>query len=283
MTRVSRFFAGFLVAAVLGVATVALWAWINKPQDELPWPATIQGFSFSPYQSGQDATKNELPTEKEIDSDLALLAGKTHAVRTYAVRGFAGGDPGAGREARTERRAGNVDRRGSGARRGRGAHRPRDREQAPQRGATDRRQRGHPSRQPHRAGALGHPRPRARQYAPAGQHRGTVAHLAAQPRARRARRLSRRALAAVLGGRAARFRRGLLHRQDAAPARGLSGQEDRHRRSGLAVGRPHARAGRGEHHERGAVPAALPVARPGRGLRLLRDGSLRPAVEDLAG
>src|SRR3954471_14958041 len=87
MTRVSRFFAGFLVAAVLGIATVAVWAWINKPQEELPWPVTIQGFSFSPYQADEDAMKKELPSVKEIDSDLALLAGKTHAVRSYSTQG----------------------------------------------------------------------------------------------------------------------------------------------------------------------------------------------------
>jgi exo-beta-1,3-glucanase (GH17 family)/cellulose synthase/poly-beta-1,6-N-acetylglucosamine synthase-like glycosyltransferase len=87
MTRVSRFFAGFLVAAVLAAATVAGWAWYNKPQTEAPWPPMIQGFALSPYQADQDATKNEFPTVKQIDSDLALLEGKTHAVRTYQVGG----------------------------------------------------------------------------------------------------------------------------------------------------------------------------------------------------
>jgi len=87
MTRVSRFLAGFLVASVLGIATVALWAYVNKPQEEAPWPPIIQGFAFSPYQAGQNAMKNELPSLKEIDSDLALLEGRTHAVRTYSTEG----------------------------------------------------------------------------------------------------------------------------------------------------------------------------------------------------
>src|SRR5688572_28903296 len=87
MTRVSRFFAGFLVAAVLGAATVAVWAWLNQPQTEEPWPPIIQGFSFSPFQANQDAVQDQFPTVEEIDADLALLAGKTHAVRTYQVRG----------------------------------------------------------------------------------------------------------------------------------------------------------------------------------------------------
>jgi exo-beta-1,3-glucanase (GH17 family)/cellulose synthase/poly-beta-1,6-N-acetylglucosamine synthase-like glycosyltransferase len=93
MTRVSRFFAGFLVAAILGAATVAVWGWINKPQTEAPWPPIIQGFAFSPYQADQDARKDEYPTVEQIDADLALLAGKTHAVRTYQVRGSFGEVP----------------------------------------------------------------------------------------------------------------------------------------------------------------------------------------------
>src|SRR6187551_1571094 len=93
MTRVSRFFAGFLVASLLAGATVAGWAWYNQPQTEAPWPPIIQGFAFSPYRADQDATKNEYPTVEQLDEDLALLAGKTHAIRTYQVRGTFGDIP----------------------------------------------------------------------------------------------------------------------------------------------------------------------------------------------
>jgi exo-beta-1,3-glucanase (GH17 family)/cellulose synthase/poly-beta-1,6-N-acetylglucosamine synthase-like glycosyltransferase len=93
MTRVSRLLAGVLVAAFLGAATVGVWAWLNRPQVEAPWPPIIQGFALSPYQAGQDATKDEYPSVEEIDSDLALLEGKTHAVRTYQVRGSFGEIP----------------------------------------------------------------------------------------------------------------------------------------------------------------------------------------------
>src|SRR5687767_533477 len=93
MTRVSRLLAGFLVAAFLGAATVGVWALVNRPQEEAPWPPIIQGFAFSPFQANQDAAKNEYPTIEQLESDLKLLEGKTHAVRTYQVRGTLGEIP----------------------------------------------------------------------------------------------------------------------------------------------------------------------------------------------
>ena len=74
-----------LIAAVFATVTFAVWAYLNKPTREPPWPALIQGFAFSPFRAGEDPTHGQMPTDAEIDADLALLAGKVKAVRTYSV------------------------------------------------------------------------------------------------------------------------------------------------------------------------------------------------------
>ena len=70
--------------------TFAVWAYLNRPTSEPPWPAVIQGFCFSPYRADQDATNGDFPTREQIASDLDLLKGKTQAVRTYTVEGTIG-------------------------------------------------------------------------------------------------------------------------------------------------------------------------------------------------
>ncbi len=71
-----------LAAAVLAFC---IWAGLNRPEPEPPWPDRVQGFCLSPMQAGQSPLIKKYPTSGEITSDLALLAGKTFAVRTYAV------------------------------------------------------------------------------------------------------------------------------------------------------------------------------------------------------
>ncbi|HVN46394.1 MAG TPA: glycosyltransferase [Steroidobacteraceae bacterium] len=74
-----------LIAAVFATLTFAVWAYLNRPTREPPWPALIQGFDFSPFRANEDPTHLEMPTDAEIDADLALLEGKAKAVRTYSV------------------------------------------------------------------------------------------------------------------------------------------------------------------------------------------------------
>lgn len=76
-----------LIAAVFALLTFALWAYLNRPAHEPPWPPLIQGFAFSPFRANEDPTHLVLPTADEIDSDLKLLEGKVRAVRTYSVQG----------------------------------------------------------------------------------------------------------------------------------------------------------------------------------------------------
>lgn len=67
--------------------TYSLWSYANRPHPEPPWPQRIQGFAFSPFRADQDAVAGVFPSAGQIDADLRLLAGKTHAVRTYSVDG----------------------------------------------------------------------------------------------------------------------------------------------------------------------------------------------------
>jgi exo-beta-1,3-glucanase (GH17 family)/cellulose synthase/poly-beta-1,6-N-acetylglucosamine synthase-like glycosyltransferase len=82
MTRIN-----IIIAVAIAAITVSLWAYINRPEKEPPWPEVIQGFSFSPMRVNDDPIKHKLPSAEEIEADLALLAGKTYAIRTYRMEG----------------------------------------------------------------------------------------------------------------------------------------------------------------------------------------------------
>ena len=83
---------GFAILVVIVLGNLGFWAMVNRPQSGLPWTGTINSVSFSPYQSDDDPiavrenpllADDKLPSVKDLDSDLALLAGKVRAVRTY--------------------------------------------------------------------------------------------------------------------------------------------------------------------------------------------------------
>jgi exo-beta-1,3-glucanase (GH17 family)/cellulose synthase/poly-beta-1,6-N-acetylglucosamine synthase-like glycosyltransferase len=82
-----------IIALVIAALTISFWALLNRPEIEPPWPEVIQGFSFSPMGVQHDPAKGIYPTVEEIDADLALLQGRTHAVRTYTVEGAQGEIP----------------------------------------------------------------------------------------------------------------------------------------------------------------------------------------------
>ena len=76
-----------LITLTIAMLTIGLWALLDQAADEPPWPERIQGFSFSPMRQQHNPMKGRYPSVDEIDQDLALLAGKAHAVRTYSVAG----------------------------------------------------------------------------------------------------------------------------------------------------------------------------------------------------
>lgn len=81
MLRLTNIVIGIAVAII----SISLWAYINKPVTHPEWPKRVMGFSFSPMHKGDDPTEKRFPTLEQIESDLALLAGKAIAVRTYTV------------------------------------------------------------------------------------------------------------------------------------------------------------------------------------------------------
>jgi len=93
LSRTQRVLSSLLVAAIFAGLTFGLWAYMNQPVQEPPLPKRIQGFAFSPYRIDQDATRDQLPTEDQLAEDLAVLAGRTVAVRTYSTIGSVGEVP----------------------------------------------------------------------------------------------------------------------------------------------------------------------------------------------
>ena len=82
--------------AVLAAAAVALalWAWLDRPVTGIPaYRGEIGGFAFSPFRAGQSPQSGAYPSLAQIDADLALVAKKTHDIRTYTVEGDLGQIP----------------------------------------------------------------------------------------------------------------------------------------------------------------------------------------------
>jgi exo-beta-1,3-glucanase (GH17 family) len=90
-----KWVSGILVAVFFAAVTFGVWAYMNRPESEPPWPARgIQGVSFSPFAADQDPFgSKDVPPLSQIDSDLKLLENKTFAVRTYSVLGSLGKIP----------------------------------------------------------------------------------------------------------------------------------------------------------------------------------------------
>lgn len=93
MSQTRARIAGLLIAAGFAALTFVLWAVMNRPAPEPPWPARIQGFALSPFAQGDDPGAQRMPSEEGIERDLALLSGKTNAVRTYSTLGSLGAVP----------------------------------------------------------------------------------------------------------------------------------------------------------------------------------------------
>ena len=79
--------ASLLITLLMGVLTIVLWALVNRPGIEPPWPAKIDGFSFSPMRGEQSPLSGTQPSIGEIDADLALLAGDPGAALARALVG----------------------------------------------------------------------------------------------------------------------------------------------------------------------------------------------------
>lgn len=74
-----------LIGLSIAILTISVWAYINRPEQEPPWPQKIQGFSYSPMRADEDPLQQLYPTIEEIDEDMSILSQKAHAIRTYSL------------------------------------------------------------------------------------------------------------------------------------------------------------------------------------------------------
>lgn len=76
---------GFVVLFLIALANIGVWAYLNRPVQDIPWTGVIKGVSFSPNQKDDDPMTGVLPSIEDIDRDLALLEGHVATVRTYSA------------------------------------------------------------------------------------------------------------------------------------------------------------------------------------------------------
>jgi exo-beta-1,3-glucanase (GH17 family)/cellulose synthase/poly-beta-1,6-N-acetylglucosamine synthase-like glycosyltransferase len=82
-----KWVSAIFIAALCAAATIAMWAWANRPSSEAPWPKEVQGMAFSPFHADQSGNLNQYPSDEQLEADLKLLSGKVHALRTYGTGG----------------------------------------------------------------------------------------------------------------------------------------------------------------------------------------------------
>jgi exo-beta-1,3-glucanase (GH17 family) len=77
------------VLLILAALVVAAWWWPNRPKaGDVTMPdAAFNAVSFAPFRRGQSPFNETFPTEAQVAGDVALLAGKVRAIRSYAALG----------------------------------------------------------------------------------------------------------------------------------------------------------------------------------------------------
>ncbi|MBV8523449.1 MAG: glycoside hydrolase [Acetobacteraceae bacterium] len=72
-----------LLSAIITFA----WWWPNRPQAADPGLADtrINSVSFAPFRDGQSPLSDKFPSAAEVEQDVAMLAGRVRAIRTYAA------------------------------------------------------------------------------------------------------------------------------------------------------------------------------------------------------
>ena len=279
LVRMWRVLSGIVVVAVFAMITYALWARLNRPEHEPEWPRRIQGVAYSPYQAGQTPWSGEPPTDAQIDADLALFRDKAHAIRTYSVLNTQADIPalaakhdlsvalGAWMGTDHERNEYELKKVIELARDNRNVVRVFVGNEVLLRGELP---------VDELIAYIERARKAIRQ--PVGTAETWNTWLQNPKLAEHVDFIAVHLLPYWEG--VERRRRGRVLRCGAeARAAGLSRQARDHRRGGLAFGRAHARQRQRQPGRRGAVPAALPQRRRKGGLPLLRDGSVRPALE----
>lgn len=68
---------------VLVVVNFAIWTYINNPLQLPSWSSTMMGVTYNGTRRDFDPEKRNYPTPEQVQEDMALLADKVHAIRTY--------------------------------------------------------------------------------------------------------------------------------------------------------------------------------------------------------
>ncbi|MGZ8904080.1 MAG: glycoside hydrolase family 17 protein, partial [Methylobacter sp.] len=77
--------ATLIALALLVIINFSIWSYVNNPLQLQPWTKTTMGLTYDPMRKQDTQTSNTYPSEADMDNDLALLANKVHAIRTYTV------------------------------------------------------------------------------------------------------------------------------------------------------------------------------------------------------
>ncbi len=233
---------------------------LAEPADpEPPWPDRVQGMAFSPFCAGQDPVAG--CPRAQIDADLQLLAGKVTAVRTYSSLKSLGQVPASPHAISSRSRSAP----GSTATSRRTRRRSPPRSTWPtafQRHSPRHRQRSHPARRSdRRRTARQLDRVRAAVEQPVSTAEPWHVWIKHPELAEHVDFITVHLLPYWEG---IRVEQAVDYSRCACAqlAASVSRQADRHRRSRLAVRRPHARGGGRVDEQRSAVPAPLPRTRP---------------------
>ena len=78
-----------LVLLLLTGAVVCAWWWPNRPlAGDVAMPDTrLNSVSFAPFRPGESPFTQRFPSREEVAEDVALLAGRVRAIRSYAALG----------------------------------------------------------------------------------------------------------------------------------------------------------------------------------------------------
>ncbi len=74
-----------IALALLVVINFSIWSYINNPLQLQSWNKPMMGVTFDPRRENFTQENKLYPSEAQIEQDIALLAGKVHAIRIYSV------------------------------------------------------------------------------------------------------------------------------------------------------------------------------------------------------
>lgn len=80
----ARLLTTLLIAALVGLANVAVWYWTHPPVQAPDWSGKVGGFAYAPFQRDQSPLEGRFPTDSQIRADLQLIKRHSDRIRTYS-------------------------------------------------------------------------------------------------------------------------------------------------------------------------------------------------------